>query len=93
MQEARWDVRKPFSGSIRQERVGKGERRRDTQGPGGQESLQGTACAFPRVLLHSSERPAALSSRPGHGQGGHVGHFSGVSPWPRMILISDYQWI
>ena len=33
MQEARWDVRKPFSGSICQERVEKRERERERETP------------------------------------------------------------
>lgn len=51
MQEARWDVQKPFSGSICQERVGKGERRRDTQGPGGQESSLGNGLCFSKSTV------------------------------------------
>lgn len=55
VQEVRWDIRKAFSGSIRQAREGKGDRQTDRQSgrwrerhpePRGEGSLGGTACAF-----------------------------------------------
>lgn len=75
MQEVRWDVRKPFSGSICQAREGKGVRQtararvREGEGEGerhpepmGEGSLRGTACAFQEYCYTSQPVLVGTSS-------------------------------
>lgn len=60
VQEVRWDIRKAFSGSIRQAREGKGDRQtewemeRETPRAQGRGKSWGNSLCFLRVLLHIS---------------------------------------
>lgn len=62
VQEVRWDIRKAFSGSIRQAREGKGDRQtdrvgdgeRDTQSPGEREVLGEQPVLFKSTVTYLS---------------------------------------